>query len=157
MAGPNGKATAGMERGTQEEIEGTQTLARHLANRPDEEIIAKVVEQGADTLLDRIFWGMETRFQPDRFDFDSEESVAQWVIYWDDDVREYTVRCTSVSCMTRRGADPQAFAVLSMALPDFLRFLAFRQEGVDAYMDGTLEVEGDLMYAESMEQWFRRD
>jgi hypothetical protein len=155
MAGGNGNTTAGSDRGTQEEIDGVEALARRLANRPDEEIIAEVLERGVDTVLDRVFWGMEKNFRPDRFDGD--DSIAEWVIHWDEDVREYTVRCTSAGCTTSRGGDPQAAAIMSMALPDFLRFLAFRQEGVDAYMDGTLEIEGDLMYAESMEPWFIRE
>jgi putative sterol carrier protein len=43
---------------------------------------------------------------------------------------------------------------LGMALPDFLRFITGKLDGMQAFMSGKLKLAGDMMFAQTMQTWF---
>lgn len=130
------------------------TLAAHIADRSDEELLEEATVRGIDLVLAHFFRTAESRYRPDRFS--GTEETIQWTITCGPEDRDFAMSFDKERCVVVPGEAPDPVAILTMSLPDFTRFIAFGIDGVDAYMDGTLEIEGDITYAENIELWFDR-
>jgi putative sterol carrier protein len=58
------------------------------------------------------------------------------------------------TCTVAQGNAEPARVTLGMTLPDFLRFLTGKLDGMQAFMTGKLKLSGDMMFAQSMQAWF---
>jgi putative sterol carrier protein len=134
-------------------VPGQDQLATFIEGHTDDEINAAVAERGVDPLLDQVFAGMASRFRPERAA--GQSAVVQWDVSTPEGTRSYQLRIADGACEARPGADEQARVTLGMALPDFLRFVAGKLDGMQAFMTGKLRLSGDMMFAQTMASWFR--
>lgn len=130
-----------------------EQLAELIEGRSDEEINATVAEQGVDTVLGQIFGAMQERFQPDKAA--GQSAVIQWDITAPDGTHSWQVKVADGKCEVKQGTDePSPRVTLGLSLADFLRFIAGKLDGMQAFMSGKLKLSGDMMFAQTIGAWF---
>lgn len=127
-------------------------LGELLEGQTDDDINAFVAEAGVDEILGQIFSAMEERFQADKAA--GQSAIVQWDITAPDQTYSYTVTIADGSCKASAGAAESPRLTLGLALPDFLRFVAGKLDGMQAFMSGKLRLGGDMMFAQQMQAWF---
>ena len=95
---------------------------------------------------------MEERFQADKAA--GQSAVVQWDITAPDQTYSYNVTIADGACKAAEGAAESPRLTLGLALPDFLRFVAGKLDGMQAFMSGKLRLGGDMMFAQQMQAWF---
>ena len=79
------------------------------------------------------------------------------------DVARRRTACTRSSskwhegkCTVVKGSGGPARVTLSLSLPDFLRLVANKLDGMQAFLGGKLKLAGDMMFAQTAQGWFKR-
>ena len=134
------------------DIGSREELAAMIEGKSDDEINAGVGELGTEKVLNQIFDYMAGRFQPDRAG--NQSAVIGWDITSPEGTHSYQFNVADGACTVAQGNAEPARVTLSMALPDFLRFLTGQLDGMQAFMTGKLKLTGDMMFAQSMQAWF---
>lgn len=129
-----------------------ESLAALIEDKSDDRINEAVTEMGVEPVLGKVFEAMQARFNPDKAA--GQSAVMQWDVTAPDAVHTYQVKVADGSCTVAEGAPETARVTLGMALPDFLRFVAGKLDGMQAFMTGKLKLSGDMMFAQSMQSWF---
>lgn len=127
-------------------------LGELVEGRSDDEIVEFVNATGTDTVLDQVFDGMKAAFQPDKAA--GQSAVIQWDITAPDGTRSYQVKVDDGTIEVNKGGTDAARVTLGLALPDFIRFISGKLDGMQAFMTGKLKLSGDMMFAQSMQNWF---
>ena len=68
----------------------------------------------------------------------------------------YQIKVEAAQCEVSKGTTDPARVTLTLALPDFLRLVSGKLNGVQAYFTGRLKVSGDAMFAQTMQGWFKQ-
>ena len=134
------------------DIGSREELAAMIEGKSDDEINAGVADLGTEKVLNQIFDYMAGRFQPDRAG--NQSAVIGWDITSPEGTHSYQFNVADGACTVVQGNAEPARVTLSMALPDFLRFLTGQLDGMQAFMTGKLKLTGDMMFAQSMQAWF---
>jgi putative sterol carrier protein len=135
-------------------IDTPDQLGALLDQVGDDDVVSVVSSTGPDEVLARIFDGMVARFMPGRAG--NRDVVVQWTIKVGDHTYPYRMALAEGRMTVEKGEAASPTVNLTMALPDLLRLVAGRVNGMNAFMSGKLKVEGDLMLANSIESWFER-
>jgi len=133
---------------------GPKDLVKMIEGRNDAEIVAAFSEMGIDSALDRVFAGMVDAFLPDRAGKDS--AVIQWDLMTPEGPRVYQLAVADGKCQWNRDSLAQSRVSPKIAVPDFLRLITGKANGVQLFMTGKLKVSGDLFFAQSYQGWFDR-
>jgi putative sterol carrier protein len=134
------------------DIGSRDELAAMIEGKSDDEINAGVAERGTEKVLSQIFDYMAGRFQPERAG--NQSAVIGWDITSPEGTHSYQFNVADGACTVVQGNPEPARVTLGMALPDFLRFLTGKLDGMQAFMTGKLKLTGDMMFAQSMQAWF---
>ncbi len=111
-------------------------------------------EGGPDRVLDQVFEGMRQAFDPARAA--GQAAVVQYEIAVPDGQRHYVMRVADGRCQIERGSAADPRVTIRIGLADFLRLVAGRLNGMQAFMSGKLKVSGDLFFAQTYQAWFDR-
>lgn len=131
-----------------------QELAGAIEGRSDEEIVKGVEVQGVETVLTQIFGGMAEAFLPEKAG--TQTAVIQYDVTASGQTHTYQLKCADGKCTVTRGAGGPARVTLTLGLPDFLRLITGKLNGMQAFMAGKLKLGGDMMFAQVMQGWFRQ-
>ena len=134
------------------DIGGRDDLAAMIEGKSDDEINAGVAERGTEKVLGQILAYMATRFVPERAG--GQSAVIGWDVTSPEGTHQYQLKVADGTCTAVSGSAEPARVTLGMALPDFLRFLTGKIDGMQAFMTGKLKLSGDMMFAQSMQAWF---
>ncbi len=134
------------------DIGSRDELSALIEGKSDDEINAGVAERGTEKVLSQIFDYMAGRFQPERAG--NQSAVIGWDITSAEGTHSYQLKVADGACTAVQGNAEPARVTLGMALPDFLRFLTGQLDGMQAFMTGKLKLSGDMMFAQTMQQWF---
>jgi len=135
------------------DIGSRDELAAMIEGKSDDEISAGVAERGTDQVLGQIFDHMANEaFRPDRAG--NQSAVVGWDIAAPDGTHSFQLKVADGTCTVLPGNAESARVTLGMALPDFLRFITGKLDGMQAFMTGKLKLSGDMMFAQSMQAWF---
>jgi putative sterol carrier protein len=137
-----------------DEIGSREELAELIEGKSDEEITAGVTERGTDKVLGQIFGYMARQFQPDRAA--GQSAIIGWDITAEDGTHSWQLKVEDGTCTAQEAGSDAARVTLGMTLPDFLRFVTGKLDGMQAFMTGKLKLSGDMMFAQSMQAWFAR-
>jgi putative sterol carrier protein len=129
-------------------------LGALVEGRSDEEINQFVKAQGVETILGQIFNGMASAFAPDQAA--GQSAVVQYDVTAEDGAHSYQLKVADGKCEVVKGAAEPARITLGLAMPDFLRLISGKLDGMQAFMSGKLRIAGDMMFAQTMQSWFRR-
>ena len=113
------------------DIAGPEELAALIEGKSDDEINAGVAERGTEKVLTQIF------------DITSPEGTHQ-----------YQLKVADGTCEAVSGAPEPARVTMGLAVPDLLRLVTGKLDGMQAFMTGKLKLSGDMMFAQSMQAWF---
>jgi len=133
-------------------IEGRAELARAVAGRSDKEINRDVTGRSGE-LVTRVAEGMKHAFDPARAP--GQTAVIQYDIRSPDGPLTFQVSVAGGRCDVAHGAPRRADVALSMSLPDFLRLVAGKLDGTFAVLTRRLSIQGNVLLARQMQQWFR--
>jgi putative sterol carrier protein len=136
------------------DIGSREELAAMIQGKTDEEITAGVADLGTEKVLGQIFENMASQFQPDKAA--GQSAVIGWDITSPEGTHSYQLKVADGACSAGPAGGDPARVTLGMALPDFLRFVTGQLDGMQAFMTGKLKLSGDMMFAQSMQAWFRQ-
>ena len=128
-------------------------LAASLEGRTDAEILAGCEAQGIETVLGQIFAGMGEAFLPEKAG--AQSATIQYDVTAGSKTHTYQLKCADGKCEIVNGAGGPARVTLTLALPDFLRLVSGKLNGMQAFMAGKLKLGGDMMFAQVMQGWFK--
>ena len=128
-------------------------LAAAIEGRSDEEITKGVEAQGIDTVLCRVFEGMADAFLPEKAT--GQSAVIQYDISASGKVHTFQLKVAGGRCEAVQGAGGPARVTLGLSLPDFLRLITGKLNGMQAFMSGKLKLQGDMMFPQVMQGWFQ--
>ncbi len=131
-----------------------QDLASMVEGRSDQEITSAIEKEGTDKVLGDIFNGMAAAFVPEAAA--GQSATVQYDVGAPGGTRSYQLKVAGGKCVVVKGAGEPARVTLALALPDFLRLIAGKLDGMQAFMTGKLRLSGDMMFAQTMQSWFRR-
>ena len=127
-------------------------LGELVDGRSDDEINQIVQAAGIDAALDQVFAGMQERFLPDKAA--GQTAVIGWEITAPDGVRKYQVKVDDGTCTVAKDGTDAARVTLGFSLADFMRFVSGKLDGMQAFMGGKLKLQGDMMFAQTLQTWF---
>jgi putative sterol carrier protein len=105
-------------------------------------------EQG----LDQIFENMEKSFQPDRAS--GVNADIQWQIKDGDEDKPYTISIKDGTFSWQQGQAENPAVTLSTDRDSFVGLMTGQAQGPALYMAGKLRIQGDMMLAQRMSQFF---
>jgi putative sterol carrier protein len=132
------------------------SLSTALDQHSNDEINAVIQAQegGSPKFLDGVFEGMSTAFNPSKAG--EQQATVQYEITAPDGAHAYSMRIADGRCQVERGAAESPRVTIRAALPDFLRLITGKVNGVQLFMTGKLKVSGDLFFAQTFQGWFDR-
>jgi putative sterol carrier protein len=131
-----------------------QELAASIEGRSDEEIVKGCEAQGIDNVLGQVFAGMGQAFLPEKAG--AQSAVIQYDVTAAGRTHTYQLKCAAGKCEVVKGGGEPARVTLTLSLPDFLRLVSGKLNGMQAFMAGKLKLGGDMMFAQVMQGWFRQ-
>jgi putative sterol carrier protein len=138
----------------QQQLDPAQ-LAATVKDMSDEDLASTMKELGTDEVLRNIFEGMRDSFKPDAAG--DVSATVQYDITTDDGLKQWSVTFDNGTCSVSEGpaTDPR----LTMALPlvDFVRLIFNQVQGPQLFMSGKLKLQGDMMWAMQMQNYFERN
>ena len=119
---------------------------------PSEEEIMELVNQmgGAETALQMIFEGMKNALNPDK----AQDCIVGFRLTEDGNTHTYTVTIKGKQASYEKAEPEGARVVLGMTMVDYLRLIAGELDGMQAFMQGKLKLEGDMMFAQQIPLMF---
>ncbi len=131
-----------------------QEFATLVSNSSDEEIETTVRAVGVETVLDRIFAGMQESFKPDAAK--GQNFALGFVITDEGTQHPYQVRIADGTCVAERGLPEDARSTISTDVVSFAKLVAGKAQGPQLFMAGRLKVSGDLMFSAQIMNLFDR-
>jgi len=147
--------------GVQIEIKGQEkpamvgeVLYLALGPRPDgnEADTDKEAKVSDGPELDEIFQGMEKRFQPDKAS--GVDATVQWLITDGDEEKPYALTIKDGAFSWEKAKAENPTVTLSTDRDSFTALMTGQAQGPALYMGGKLRIQGDLMLAQRMGQFF---
>ncbi len=129
-----------------------EQFAELVRNASDSELEGGIRTAGIETVLDRIFDGMQQRFLPDKAADVSTD--VQWVVTDQENEYPYRVSIKGGACLAERGRSEAPKVTFTLALVPFLRLIAGQENGVQLFMKGALKVGGDLLFSQRVQTFF---
>jgi putative sterol carrier protein len=131
-----------------------QEMAAQIEGRSDDEILQGVAAQGTETVLGNVFAGMAEAFLPAKAA--GQSAVIQYDVTAAGKTHTYQLKIADGKCAVSPGAGGPARVTLTLGLPDFLRLISGKLNGMQAFMAGKLKLQGDMMFAQVMQGWFEQ-
>jgi acyl dehydratase/putative sterol carrier protein len=104
--------------------------------------------------LDEIFRDMQESFQPDRAS--GVDATIQWLIADGGEEQPYTVTIRDGTLSWQQGRAESPTVTLATDRESFTALMTGKAQGPALYMSGKLRIQGDLMLAQRMGQFFAR-
>jgi alkyl sulfatase BDS1-like metallo-beta-lactamase superfamily hydrolase len=134
------------------DIGGRDELAAMIEGKTDDEINAGIAERGTEKVLGQLFEAWAARFDPSRAG--NQSAVIGFDVTSPEGTHQYQLKVADGTCQAVAGAPEAARVTLGLAVPDLLRLVTGKLDGMQAFMTGKLKLAGDMMFAQSMQAWF---
>lgn len=128
---------------------GQAAFGRFVRKRTDRQIDRTV---GTKTGLRVIFKGMQRTFRPDTSA--GVNADIQYELQVDGQPKRWVVRITDRTIRTGPGVSPNPALTLRMDLPTFARIIAGEVPAPQAFIEGKIQMEGDVQLAMRMAEMF---
>ena len=123
-----------------------------IDGRSDDEIVQGALEMGVENVLGPIFDGMRHAFMPKKAK--GESAVLQYDVEVGGATFTYQVKVHRGICTTTRDGREPTRLTIAAKLPDFLRLVAGKIHGVEAFLTGKVKLTGEMLLAPKMQSWF---
>ena len=130
-------------------------LAEAIKDMSDEDLAVVLKDMGSDDTLRSIFEGMRDSFKPEaakdvnatvQYDIDTGEGVKNWSVTFADG---------TCSVSDSPATDPRL--TIAIGLIDFVRLIFNQVQGPQLFMSGKMKLQGDMMWAMQMQNYFERN
>ncbi|NUR04141.1 MAG: SCP2 sterol-binding domain-containing protein [Streptomyces sp.] len=111
-------------------------------------------EGGVDGVLDQVFTAMPEVFNAKKAA--GKTADFQYRIQTPDGLREYFVRVMDGTCEGGRGTVENPQVTITVKVPEFLRMVSGKLNGMQAFLTGKVKLNGDMFLATKFETWFDR-
>ena len=132
-----------------------QQLAQLVEGRSDAELLEALSAVGVEAALDRVFQGMVDHFLPAKSG--GRHAVIEWTVRAPGAAHTYHLKLAGDQISHARGPASVAQVRLTAPVVLFLRVVAGRISGLQAYSDGALGVNGDVVLALLQQTFFDAD
>lgn len=129
-----------------------EQFAELVRGASDEDILATVRATGTEAVLDRIFEGMQERFQPEKAA--AVTADVGFVITDEGTEHPYYAKIANGACETGRGTVDSPRTTITTDLVSFTRLISGQAQGPQLFMAGKLKVAGDLMFSAQIMNYF---
>ena len=130
-------------------------LAEAVKGMSDDELAKTMQELGTDEVLRNIFEGMRDSFKPEAAG--DVTATVQYDITTDDGLKQWSVNFDNGTCTVAEGPSDSPRLTMSLPLVDFVRLIFNQAQGPQLFMSGKLKLQGDMMWAMQMQNYFQRD
>jgi 3-hydroxyacyl-CoA dehydrogenase/3a,7a,12a-trihydroxy-5b-cholest-24-enoyl-CoA hydratase len=130
-----------------------EELKALIEGKSDDEINAGLKEGGVDEALDKVFEGMVEAFIPAKAG--GQSAVIQYDVNTPDGKKSYQLKVADGKAQSLKGSPESARVTLTLNGPDFLRLVTGKLNGQTAFFQGKLKLAGDMMFAQTMQSWFK--
>lgn len=137
----------------QQQVDPAQ-LAEAVKNMSDEEVAAAIKDMGVDETLKNIFQGMKESFKPSAAQ--GVTSTVQYDITTDEGLKQWSVSFDNGTCSVSEGPADDPRLTLAIGLVDFVRLIFNQVQGPQLFMGGKMKLQGDMMWAMQMQNYFER-
>ena len=137
------------------DVSTPEQLSTLLEGRSDAEVLELCAEAGIEAVVEQILASMLQRFRPDRAP--PGTPTVQWNIETPMGRRPFALKVEGGKCSIERAVAAAPRVTLNTTLPVFMRVIAGRLNGLQAFSDGELRVAGDLVLALEHQLWFDVD
>ena len=130
-------------------------LAEAIKDMSDEDLAVVMKDMGVDDTLRNIFEGMRDSFKPEaakdvnatvQYDIDTGEGVKNWLVTFADG-----------SCSVSDSSTTDPRLTIAVGLVDFVRLIFNQVQGPQLFMSGKMKLQGDMMWAMQMQNYFERN
>lgn len=129
-----------------------EAFAAMVAGADDADIEAAFHAVGTDLVLDRVFQGMQERFDPAKAA--GVNAVLQWVIEDGDEEHRYVLTIADGTADVARGESDDPRATLTTDMVSFARLVTGQAQGPALFMSRKLKVTGDIMFSARITSFF---
>jgi putative sterol carrier protein len=130
-----------------------EELKALIEGKSDDDINNALKEGGVDAALDKVFEGMVEAFLPAKAG--GQSAVIQYDVNTPDGKKSYQLKVADGKAQCLKGSPESARVTLALAAPDFLRLVTGKLNGQTAFFQGKLKLSGDMMFAQTMQSWFK--
>jgi putative sterol carrier protein len=134
-------------------IKSPADLATAIDGRSDDEINSALAGKYEQTCK-LVFDAMRDHFLPEKAG--GEAAVIQYDVKAPDAVHTFQLKVADGKCEVASGAGGPARVTLGVGFPDLLRLVSGKLNGMQAFFAGKLKLSGDMMFAQTMQGWFRQ-
>ncbi len=132
-----------------------EELAALIEGRSDSEIMQAAEITGLQRVFDKVFQGMVDHFLPEKAV--GHSGVIEWKLRTGEGIYVYHMKIAAGGCSVQKGPAELPRVRLQTSLPIFLRLIAGRLNGMQAFADSQLEVSGDFVLAQLQQTFFNAD
>jgi putative sterol carrier protein len=126
-------------------------LAEAVKGKSDDEIVQLLKDfGGVEQTLDMTFEGMKTALNPDT----AVDCVVGYSLTDSGNTYNYAVIIKDKTCTYEKREPADARVTLGMSVPDYLRLISGDLDGMQAFMQGKLKLQGDMMFAQQIQTMF---
>lgn len=124
-----------------------------IEGRSDEEINATLETSGVEKSLAAVFEGMAVAFISERAG--GQSAVIQYDVTAPGGKQSFQLKIADGKCEVVKGSKESARVTLALSAPDFLRLVTGKLNGQTAFFQGKLKLSGDMMFAQTIQSWFK--
>jgi putative sterol carrier protein len=126
-------------------------LQEAVKGKSDDEIVQLLKDSGGvEQTLDMTFEGMKSALNPDT----AQDCVVGYALTDAGNTYNYAVIIKDKTCTYEKREPSDARVTLGMAVPDYLRLISGDLDGMQAFMQGKLKLQGDMMFAQQIQTMF---
>lgn len=139
--------------GLVEQVHTADQLGMLLDAVGQDQVAAVVRQVGAEAVLARVFALFPGRFEPACAGGGAWATI-QWDVSFDGETHHWVLDVADGACRARAGTAARARLSMAISLPDFLRLVSGRLDGVEAFLGRRLRLRGDRLLALRLGWWF---
>lgn len=134
------------------DVSTPQQLARLISGRSDAELAAGAAVANLNRTLDQVLSGMVDHYLPKKGP--GRRAVVEFKVQTDDGPRVYQFVAEPRQPSWHSGAREDAKVKVEIGLPDLLRLVSGRLDGMKGLAQRKLKVRGNLFMASGIQGWF---
>ena len=126
-------------------------LEQTVKDRSDDEILQLLKDSGGvEQTLDMTFEGMKEALKPEA----AQDCIIGYSLTEGGNTYNYAVIIKDKTCTYEKREPSDARVPLGMSVPDYLRLISGNLDGMQAFMQGKLKLQGDMMFAQQIQTMF---
>lgn len=126
-------------------------LQEAVKGKSDEEIVELLKDSGGvEQTLDMTFDGMKEALNPEA----AQDCVIGYAITDGGNTYNYAVMIKDKTCSYEKRDPSDARVTLGLSVADYLRLISGDLDGMQAFMQGKLKLQGDMMFAQQIQNMF---